>query len=381
MATTKYPGIERRTLPNGAERFDVRYRLPSGQARTKTVRTITEARQFQATTKADRARGGLVDPKAGRLTLTDYASDWIDTRAALRPRTVDHYEALLRLHIAPTIGKTQLGKLDPAGVRAWHSKMVKAAPTSTTPAKAYRLLRAVLNTAVSDGRILSNPCSIKGGGAETHPERPTVSPAEVRALADAVAQNRRCMVLLAGFLGLRLGEVLGLAVRHVDLLHGTITVERQLQEAGKTGEQILTGPKSEKGRRVLPMPALVATAMRAHLERLGETSPEAFLFTGAKGGPLRRYVWQNEWSTARSKAGHPTLRFHDLRHSALTLYAATGATIAELQAHAGHASPEAAMRYQHATKDRAAALAALVDRVIAADQGTPSPVRLVTGIA
>ncbi len=374
MATTKYPGIERRLLPSGAERFDVRYRLPSGQARTKTVRTITEARQFQATTKADRARGGLVDPKAGRLTLTDYATDWIDTRSGLRPRTVDHYKALLRLHIAPTIGKTQLGKLDPACVRAWHSKMVKAAPESTTPAKAYRLLRAVLNTAVTDGRILSNPCSIKGGGAESHPERPTVSPAEVRALADAVAKQRRCMVLLAGFLGLRLGEVLGLAVRHVDLLHGTVTVERQLQEAGKTGEQIITSPKSDKGRRVLPMPAMVAAELKAHLERMGDRrqDPDAFLFTGAKGGPLRRYVWQTEWTKARTKAGHSTLRFHDLRHSALTLYAATGATIAELQAHAGHASPEAAMRYQHATQDRATALAALVDKVIAADEAEPT---------
>lgn len=371
MATTKHPGIERRVLPSGAERFDVRYRLASGQVRTKTLRTITEARQFQATTKADKARGGLVDPKAGRLTLTEYAAEWIDTRAALRPRTVDHYQALLRLHIAPTIGRTQLGRLDPAGVRAWHSKLVKAAPQSTTPAKAYRLLRAVLNTAVTDGRILANPCSIKGGGAESHPERPTVGPSEVRALADAVAQNRRCMVLLAGFLGLRLGEVLGLSVRHVDLLHGTITVERQLQEAGRSGEQIITAPKSDKGRRVLPMPALVAAEITAHLERMGETSPDAFLFTGAKGGPLRRYVWQADWNKARTKAGHPTLRFHDLRHSALTLYAATGATIAELQAHAGHASPEAAMRYQHATWDRATALAALVDKVIAADESEP----------
>lgn len=57
-----------------------------------------------------------------------------------------------------------------------------------------------------------------------------------------------------------------------------------------------------------------------------------------------------------------------LRHSALSLYVATGATIAELQAHAGHASPEAAMRYQHATEDRSTALAALVDKVIAADE-------------
>jgi integrase len=361
-------GIFERTLPDGSKRYDVRYRLPSGKVRTKTLRTITDARAFQATVRADKARGGLVDPKAGRTTLDHYVAEWLASRADLRPRTADLYRSLYRLHIAPDLGRAQLAKIDPASVRAWHATLTREGTGPTTIAKAYRLLRTILGTAVADGRILVNPCQIKKAGAEQAAERPTVTPAEVVAIAAHVPEGHRSMVLLAGICGLRLGEALGLAVRHVDLLHGTLRIERQLQEIGSKGEQVLTEPKSAKGRRTIALPASVLAALRADLDRMEDPGPDSFLFTGAKGGPLRRCVWNTEWNEARVKAGHPALRFHDLRHSALTLYAATGATIAELQAFAGHASPEAAMRYQHATRDRASALAELVDRVIAADK-------------
>lgn len=380
MARKLPPGITVRTLPDGSERFDVRYRLANGKPRKHTFDGITAAKDYLATTRADKARGGLVDPQRGTITLSGYAADWIDTRADLRPRTVDLYRSLLRLHIEPELGKARLAKIDPETVRRWHASLTKAGVGATTIAKSYRLLRTIMNTAVADGRILSNPCQIRKAGAEKPAERPTVAPAAIRALAAAITAagidengkrtmpDHSAMVILAGFCGLRLGEVLGLAVRHVDLLHGSLTVERQLQEIGSVGEQRFTLPKSEAGRRTIPLPATAVAALRAHLERMADAGPNSLLFTGAKGGPLRRCVWYAEWYAARTAAGHPTLRYHDLRHSALTLYAATGATIAELQAHAGHASPAAAMRYQHATQDRATALAALVDKVIAADE-------------
>jgi integrase len=75
---------------------------------------------------------------------------------------------------------------------------------------------------------------------------------------------------------------------------------------------------------------------------------------------------------ARSSAT-PRLAFHDLRHSALTIDAEAGATLAELQAHAGHSTVDAALRYQHATQDRAVALAAAVDVLINLDSTEPSP--------
>ena len=379
-------------------RYDVRYRLPTGEVRTKTFRTKKEAVAFANVTEADKARGELLDPRAGKVTFAKYSADWLDHRPALRPRTVDLYRDLLDRHLLPELGRYELSQITPEVVRRWHAGQVKAVKArkaeaekagnakvrtgETTVAKSYRLLRAILNTAAEPGgRIASNPCRIKGAGKESAPERPTATPAEVLALADAIATGHddhpqvasgyRCIVLLGGICGLRIGEVLGLAVRHVDLLHGTVTVERQLQELGSAGTATLTDPKTEAGSRVVPLPASIALELRRHLEHVGPTDPDAFLFTGEKGGPLRRCVWQKHWSRARTATGNEALRFHDLRHSALTLLAATGATVAELQAHAGHASPAAALRYQHATTDRARTLADLVEKAIAAD--TPAP--------
>lgn len=364
MASTKVRETSQGT------RYDVRYRLPGGQVRTKTLRTRAEARTFAATVEADKSRGGLIDPRAGRVTLATYAEQWIDERPDLRPKTVELYRSLLGLHIEPALGTIDLSRLDVATVRRWHAALTKAdKPGPNTVAKAYRLLRTILNTAVADGLIIANPCQIARAGVEKATERPVVSPAEVWTLADAVPAERRLMVLLAGFCGLRLGEVLGLARRHVDPLHGTILVERQLQELGKSHRQELTAPKSDRGRRTVRLPSTVAAEVARHLERNTGPGPDAFLFTGAKGSPLRRCVWSGEWGTARKATGNAGLRYHDLRHSALTLIAATGATVAELQAQAGHASPAAALRYQHATQDRAAALAALVEQVITAPPG------------
>ena len=66
----------------------------------------------------------------------------------------------------------------------------------------------------------------------------------------------------------------------------------------------------------------------------------------------------------------PGLRFHDLRHTAATLAAATGATTRELMARIGHSSPAAALRYQHVMKDRDKAVAAVLDGLAHAADAT-----------
>lgn len=218
---------------------------------------------------------------------------------------------------------------------------------------------------MSDGLIVANPCRIDGAGQEHHIERPVVGPAEVWALADAVSTGHRCMVLLAGFCGLRLGEVLGLSVRHVDLLHSTLTVARQLQEIGQKGTQTFTDTKTTRGRRTLALPAVVAGELRTHIEDEEHLArcPVVHRGQGWTAAPLavaagveRRPLCHEEPRASLPRP--PSLRPDPRgRHRA---------TIAELQAQAGHASPAAAMRYQHATQDRSAALAELVDRVIGA---------------
>lgn len=114
------------------------------------------------------------------------------------------------MHVLPVFGDVELAKLTPAKVREWNAGMLKAGkPGKSTVAKGYRLLHAIMNTAVADELLVRNPCNIKGAGREDPDERPIVSVPKVYELADAVEPRFRAMVLIAAFVGLRLGEMMG----------------------------------------------------------------------------------------------------------------------------------------------------------------------------
>ena len=103
--------------------------------------------------------------------------------------------------------------------------------------------------------------------------------------------------------------------------------------------------------------------------------PTALVFVGEKGRPVRAGVWQKEWDRARRSIGLPDLHLHDLRHVAGTMAAATGAGTKEIMRRLGHATQQAALRYQHATDERDRVLASGIDRLIqAAREEATAPV-------
>lgn len=124
-----------------------------------------------------------------------------------------------------------------------------------------------------------------------------------------------------------------------------------------SGNAVTKGPKTQSGRRTLAVPSNLADVLEHHLYSFVAPNPEALVFTGEQGAPLALCVLDRAWRRARSSIGRSDLRLHDLRHTGLTFAAATGATVAELMHRAGHASPTAALRYQHATLDRDRAMA------------------------
>jgi integrase len=346
--------------PDDDPRYDVRYRTPAGQVRTKTFTREKAARAFANTVETDKHRGNFVDPHAGRVTLETYATEWLRDRPNLRPRTRETYDAQLRLHIVPTLGPFELRKLTPSSIRRWHSELSKNLGPSMV-AKCYRLVRTILSTAVADELIARNPCQLEHAGVERAAERPVATVAEVYAAADAIGPRYRCIILLAGFCGLRRGELLGLECRHLNLLHGTLRVEQQEQQL-TDGTLIVTPPKTAAGVRTLTLPTFLVAELEQHLASYAAPGPAGRVFPGEKGGSLRNLTLHKHWKQARAAAGLPdTFRFHDLRHTANTLTAAAGASTAELMARMGHASHQAALRYQHATKDRDAALATALD--------------------
>jgi hypothetical protein len=117
-------------------------------------------------------------------------------------------------------------------------------------------------------------------------------------------------------------------------------------------------------RRKLAIPAPLVAAISDHLRTFTDRSSEALVFSGRGGKELTRDALQGSFERARMTIGRSDLRLHDLRHTGLTLAAATGATTAELMHRAGHSSTPAALRYQHATQSRDRVLAEALGEMI-----------------
>ena len=353
-----------RKLPSG--RYQARYTSPDGVRHRgpRSFATKAEASRWLASSENDLGRGTWTDPDAARVALDAYARGWLKTRPNLRSRTIDLYDLLLERHILPALGHHTLGTLTPATVRRWNAELVRRSGSgSLTPAKCYRLLRAILNTALADGLIARNPCAIVGAGVEHSVERPVATLAQVWALADAVDPRFRALVLTAAFAGLRFGELAGLTRGCVDLDEGALTVVQSLVERDD-GSLSIGPPKSEAGRRSFAVPAVLVPALVAHLDRYVDVGDDALVFVGAKGARLRRANWSAMWRDATRTVGVEELRLHDLRHTCNTLTAATGASTRELMHRMGHALARAALRYQHATRDRDAVIAAALNELI-----------------
>lgn len=363
------------TAANGTKqvRYDVRFRI-NGTQRKKTFRTAKDANRYRTKVEADALAGLVVDPSGGERLFGQYAADWLESRRVkdrpLSPATKDGYTRVLKRNIAPTFERTKLRAITPEKVRRWHNDLIRSKGTDQA-AKSYRLLRAILNTAVADELIARNPCTIKGAGLEAARERPMPDTAMVLALADAITPRLRLFVLLAGFIGQRSGELLGLQRRDFDLLHKTVTVERQLQEITGQG-RVITGPKSEAGNRVRALPSAIVADVEAHLAEYVAAEPEAFVFTRPSGLPLRRADLSSAWQTASKAVGLPEgTHPHDLRHHAATLLARKpDITTKELMAALGHTSPRAALIYQHATAERDREAADFLDAQIASARGS-----------
>jgi integrase len=319
-----------------------------------TFKTKADALVHLSTIDADLHRGAWIDAKVGKVTLDDYAERWLKQRNELAFRTRELYDYLLKLHILPTLGRTALVNLAPSAIRSWYSSLAQSHPS--TAAKAYRLLSAILRTAVVDGFLVTSPCKVNGAGVERPAERPVATVVEVGALEAAMPEHLRLIVTLAKWCQLRRAELLGLRRRDVDLASATIHIE-QSRTVTMHGRSLVKAPKTQAGRRTVAVPESLVEKIGDHLSRFAGPEPDDLVFMGITGVPLTANVLQVAWQRARAIVGRNDLRLHDLRHTGLTLAAATGATTVELMHRAGHSSSVAAMRYQHATKER--------DRIIA----------------
>ena len=148
-------------------------------------------------------------------TFGGYATTWVATRD-IKPKAREGYEHILSKYLLPTFGARPLVEIKPPDVRAWWCSMDPGTPT--VRARAYGVLKAVMNTAVADDLVDANPCRMRG--ASNAPRARDVRPATVEELAvtvEAMPERYRALVLLGAWCALRSGEMLELRRRDVDL--------------------------------------------------------------------------------------------------------------------------------------------------------------------
>lgn len=309
-------------------------------------------------------------------TLREYAPTWLDKHRRsdgepLKPRTLAHYRNLLDARILPELGDLPMTALDATTLAAWRDNLPN---TPTMNAHAYALLRGILTAAAKRDPRITPPAIPGAAKAKTRHKVEPATLAELATIVENMRDRHRLAVLLMSWCALRFGEVTELRRQDVDLRRGKLRIRRAVVLV--EGERIVSTPKSAAGVRDVTIPPHLVPIITDHLERFAQPGPSGLLFPADHGGhlsqstlngkPGRRRIIKgriiNESSSgfcrAREAAGRPDLRLHDLRHTGAVLAAQTGATLAELMARLGHSTPAAAMRYQHAARDRDKAIAA-----------------------
>jgi integrase len=226
-------------------------------------------------------------------------------------------------------------------VRRWHSDALRGPGGNTSIGQAYRLVRAVMNTALREGIIARNPARFPGRGVtDKTPNRRNTAASGGTGRGDT--WSLKAAVLLAAWGGLRRGEILALRREDVDLKAGVVSVNRNQAEMLEGRRRFDSRPKTDAGYRTVALPPHVLPTLREHLEKY---AGPVRLFVSMSAGPMAGDTLTQAFSRTRDRLGMEGFRFHDLRHTGQTLAAATGATLADLMKRLGHSSPAAAMRY------------------------------------
>lgn len=341
-------------LPSG--RIRARYVGPDGRRHSAplTFDSLTDARGWLANRRSEIQRDAWTSPTtaaAPRITLAEFADGWLATRTGrsgveLRSRTLHEYQRLIRGPLAPLTG-TPVRDVTADAVRRWHASLLKTGRT-TQAARAYGLLRSIMQTAADDGLITSNPCRIRGAGsARTGKKVEPPTPVELDLIVEHMPARYRAMVLISAWGALRFGETTEL--RRKDLVrvedYWIVTVSRAVTHT--PAGYVVGATKSEAGVRSVALPHHISPVIDAHLAAMTSTGGDDLVFPAAQGGHLASSTLAKAYYPARAAAGRPDMPWHALRHYGATRFAQTGATLREIQARLGHSTVSAALRYQH----------------------------------
>lgn len=349
------------------ERWRVQYRTPEGRVtQARGFTTKKDAEDFAATTHVSKMRGQYIDPADARASVGELGPDWLARRQHLKPSSRRVEEVAWRVHVEPRWGRVKLADLRHSAIAAWVADMSRdqTAPDGTvtrrrsgpvTVIRAYNVLAGILDDAVADRRLISNPARGVKLPRKIKREHRYLTDEQVWALAEQAGPQRGVIVLTLAYCGLRWGELAGLHVADVDLLRRRIHIRRNAVNVGGVVE--VGTPKTHE-RRTVPVPRFLIDLLAAACRDKGR---DAVLFPTTSGG-YAKSPGVRSWfegavtrSTAAAQAARttdrerhpgrepatpefPRITPHDLRHTAASLAVSAGANVKAVQKMLGHKS-------------------------------------------
>jgi integrase len=314
-----------------------RYRTADGTERHKNFKRKVDAQRFLATTETDILRGGWVDPRLSRQTLNKWAERWLAAQTHLKPKTLLGYESLLRTHVLPRFGRTQLGRIRSIDIQEWVADLEADGLSPARIRQAYQVLHAALRAAVADDYIAKNPATGIKLPRQRGREMLFLGAGEVTRLAEAAGPRWGTLIYVLAYGGIRWGEAAALRRSRVDLLRSRLWIAESVAEV--SGSLHFGSTKTHQEREVV-LPRFLRHKLDEHLASFVGGKPDALVFTAPEGGPLRHSNFRRRvWLPALTEAGFlPGLRIHDLRHTCAALLIQQGAHPKAIQAHLGHGS-------------------------------------------
>lgn len=323
--------VERYETRSGV-RYLVRFRKPdNSQGKRRGFTRKRDAELYLASVETSKARGDFIDVRDAQETIAALGAAWLANQVHLKPSTLRSVESTWRLHVLPRWEAVPVGRVRHSDVQAWVTRLAST-KGPTTVLRALGVLAGILDVAVKDRRILSNPARGVDRPRKVIRRHTYLSREQVEALADAAGVHKTLVLVLA-YCGLRWGEAIGLRVQNLDLLRRRINVATNAVEVGR---EIVEGtPKTHKVRSVPIIPSLVPLLAKACEGK----RPEDLVFAGRLGTYVLRSHNQHGWfARAIRDSDVPRLSPHDLRHTTASLAVQSGANVKAVQRMLGHKS-------------------------------------------
>lgn len=339
----------------------------------------------------DSAKSGVPRPQT-RQRVGEYLDYWLAhvVKPETRGTTYAGYETMVRRHIKPALGRKHLDALTPMDVRRFIAELRDKRTdghgggprvlSSRMVQFAHAVLRNALSSAMREELVTRNVAKLVRVSTPDYEVGNGLDPVTARAFLNAIQEERLfALYLCAVVLGMRRGELLGLAWSAVDLDAGRLTVRQTLTVIN--GRLSFERPKTRRSRRVVPLPAVVVDALKAHRERQEKErancdcwTDSGLVFATPDGRPIPPGTLGKQWRDIRERVGLGSLRFHDLRHTCVSLLLALGVAPHIVREIAGHSDVKVTMTvYAHGNLDEHAAALAQLGNVISggSDRATP----------